>query len=239
MVPLVPGFYSSCSDGRAFAPALRGAGQPAPARAGRNRPPERSSVPSESSAASPAAPRDGGDAQREIALRARQGDHEAFGQLVRTHQSRIYRHLLNLTGSREEALELSQEMFLKAWQALPDWRPDALFHTWLYRIASNLAYDTLRRRRIVAFEPLADDDDTPATDAGPEALLQARQRLGNLDAALARLPAEQREIVLLREVEGLSYEELAAAQGIDEGTVKSRLARARAALAEGFRRTER
>lgn len=180
---------------------------------------------------------DGDRADREVAARAQQGDHAAYAQLVRQHQNRIFRHLLNLTGSREEALELSQEVFLKAWEALPAWRPEAQFHTWLYRIASNLAYDLLRRRRIVSYEPLAEDYDVPADEAGPEARLEARQGMAALDAALARLPPDQREIVLLREVEGLSYDELAAALGIDEGTVKSRLARGRAALAQAYRRT--
>lgn len=174
---------------------------------------------------------------QEVAARAQQGDHDAYAQLMRRHQNRIFRHLLNLTGSREEALELSQEVFLKAWEALPAWRPEAQFHTWLYRIASNLAYDLLRRRRIVSYEPLADDYDVPADEAGPQERLQASQAMAALDAALARLPPDQREIVLLREVEGLSYDELAATLGIDEGTVKSRLARGRAALAQAFRRT--
>lgn len=185
----------------------------------------------------PPAAADGDRADAEVAARAQQGDQRAYAQLVRQHQNRIFRHLLNLTGSREEALELSQEVFLKAWQALPDWRPEAQFHTWLYRIASNLAYDLLRRRRIVSYEPIAEDYDAPVDEAGPEARLQARQGMAALDAALARLPADQREIVLLREVEGLSYDELAAALGIDEGTVKSRLARGRAALAQAYRRT--
>ncbi len=174
---------------------------------------------------------------RDLAARAGQGDHRAYAQLMRQHQNRIFRHLLNLTGSREEALELSQEVFLKAWQALPEWRPEAQFHTWLYRIASNLAYDLLRRRRVVSYEPLAEDYDAPADEAGPQERLQATQGMAALDAALARLTADQREIVLLREVEGLSYDELAATLGIDEGTVKSRLARARAALAQAYRRT--
>jgi RNA polymerase sigma-70 factor (ECF subfamily) len=163
---------------------------------------------------------------------AQRGDQAAFGALVRRHQDRIYRHLLNLTGSREEALELAQEVFIKAWQALPQWRPDAQFHTWLYRIASNVALDLLRRRKLATFVPLDDEGhDQPAPQAGPELQLQATQGIRALDAALARLAPDHREIVLLREVEGLSYGELAAALGIDEGTVKSRLARARSALA--------
>jgi len=167
---------------------------------------------------------------REWVRLAQQGDHGAYGALVRRHQDRIYRLLLHLTGSREDALELAQEVFIKAWEALPAWRPDAQFHTWLYRIASNVALDVLRRRKVVQFEPLQDDYEAPADAPGPEAQLQAKQSVLALDAALARLSPEHREIVLLREVEGLSYDEIAASLGIDVGTVKSRLARARVAL---------
>lgn len=177
-------------------------------------------------------------ADHDSVLLAQRGDHAAYAVLVRRHQDRIYRHLLNLTGSREDALELAQEVFIKAWEALPAWRPEAQFHTWLYRIASNLALDVLRRRQVVHFVALEEDYDAPADQPGPEAALQAKQDMVNLDAALARLAPEHREIVLLREVEGLSYEELAAALRIDMGTVKSRLARARAALAAAYDRTD-
>jgi RNA polymerase sigma-70 factor (ECF subfamily) len=169
---------------------------------------------------------------------AQQGDRRAFEALVRAHQDRIYRHLLHMTGSREEALELAQETFIKAWQALPSWRPEAQFHTWLFRIASNAALDALRRRRTVEFVALDEDYDTPAHGPGPEAQLLAKQRVAAVDVALGRLSADQREIVLLREVEGLSYGELAATLDIDEGTVKSRLARARAALSAAYERGE-
>jgi RNA polymerase sigma-70 factor (ECF subfamily) len=174
---------------------------------------------------------DTGRPESELIVLAQRGDQAAYGVLVRRHQDRIYRHLLNLTGSREEALEVAQEVFIKAWEALPGWRPDAQFHTWVYRIASKAALDLLRRRKVVRFVPLDDDYDAPADQPGPEEQLQARQALQRLDSALARLPLEQREIVLLREVEGLSYEELATTLRIDVGTVKSRLARSRAALA--------
>jgi RNA polymerase sigma-70 factor (ECF subfamily) len=177
-------------------------------------------------------------AEQDLARRAQAGDAAAYAQLVRQNQGRIARHLLNLTGSRDEALELAQEVFLKAWEALPTWRPEARFHTWLYRIASNVACDLLRRRQVVSFEPLPETDDTPSEGDSPEVRLDAKQTIARLDAALARLPADQREIVLLREVEGLSYEELAAALAIDEGTVKSRLARGRAALAQIYTRMQ-
>jgi RNA polymerase sigma-70 factor (ECF subfamily) len=166
---------------------------------------------------------------------AQRGDTKAYEALVRRHQDRVYRHLLHMTGSREDALELAQEAFIKAWEALPAWRPEAQFHTWLLRIASNAALDVLRRRKVVRFEALADDYDAPAGAPGPEAQLDAKQQLGALDAALAEMTIEHREVLLLREVEALSYGELAQVLGIDEGTVKSRLARARAALAARYK----
>ena len=86
--------------------------------------------------------------EAELVALAQKGDQQAYGALVRRHQDRIYRHLLNLTGSREDALELAQDVFIKAWEALPAWRPDAQFHTWVYRIASNAALDVLRRRQV-------------------------------------------------------------------------------------------
>ncbi len=175
-------------------------------------------------------------ADHEWARLAQQGDRRAYDALVRRHQDRVYRHLLYMTGSREDALELAQEAFIRAWEALPAWRPQAQFRTWLLRIASNGALDALRRRKVVAFAALDEDYDAPSEAPGPEAQLAASQELRALDAALLKLTPEQREIVLLREVEGLSYDELAALLEIDPGTVKSRLARARAALAAAYLR---
>jgi RNA polymerase sigma-70 factor (ECF subfamily) len=172
----------------------------------------------------------------ECAARSQQGDRNAFSALVRRYQDRIYRFLLRMVGSRDEALELSQEAFLKAWQALPGWRPEAQFQTWLFRIASNAATDSLRRRKVVQFVPLDEDYDAPQETADPAGQLEAKQRLRALEAALNRLPADQRAIVLLREIEDMSYSEISAALGVSEGTVKSRLARAREALVGHYRR---
>ena len=154
-----------------------------------------------------------------------------FTTFMRNYQDMVYSTAVRLIGNETQAEDIAQDVFIKAWEALPTWRPDAQFHTWVYRIASNAALDVLRRRKVVQFVPLDDEYDAPTDQPGPEAQLQVRQGLRRLDAALARLPLEQREIVLLREVEGLSYDELATTLGIDEGTVKSRLSRARAALA--------
>ena len=170
---------------------------------------------------------------REFA-RARAGDVAAFGALVRRHQERVFRFLHRMLDAREEAMELSQDVFVKAWQALPGWRPEAAFSTWLLQIARNAALDQLRRRQVVRFAPLEEGLEVADEAPGPEARYATRERQAQLERALRRLAAEHREILLLREVEGLAYGELASVLGIAEGTVKSRLARARSALLEHF-----
>ena len=170
---------------------------------------------------------------RELA-RARAGEVAAFGALVRRHQERVFRFLHRMLDAREEAMELTQDVFVKAWQALPGWRPEAAFSTWLLQIARNAALDHLRRRQVVRFAPLEEGLEVADGAPGPEARYASRQRQVQLERALRRLAAEHREILLLREVEGLAYGELAGVLGIAEGTVKSRLARARSALLEHF-----
>ena len=174
---------------------------------------------------------------REFAHLSQQGDHGAFSRLVRRYQDRIYRFILRMVGSHDEAIELTQDTFIKAWQALPEWRPEAEFRTWLFRIASNMALDCLRRRKVVQFVALDEDYDVSDETGNPETLLRTKQRLRALDLALGRLPHDQREVVLLRDVEDMSYAEISATLRISEGTVKSRLARAREALL-AYRRRE-
>jgi RNA polymerase sigma-70 factor (ECF subfamily) len=168
----------------------------------------------------------------QCAALAQQGQRGAFTALVRRYQDRIYRFLLRLTHSPDDARELTQETFLHAYQALPRWTPQARLSTWLFRIARNLAFDWLRRGKRVEFVPLNEDEDAHCPDPapGPDAVLETAQRYQGLEAALARLPAEHREILLLREIEEMSYEDIAAVLDLNLGTVKSRLARARAAL---------
>jgi RNA polymerase sigma-70 factor (ECF subfamily) len=144
-----------------------------------------------------------------------------------------------MLGTRDEALEIVQDAFVRAWQALPQWQPEAQFRTWLFRIASNAALDALRRRRVVAFEPLGGTFEVAADEPDPERRLELKQRVAALETSLAKLSAEHREILLLREVENMSYEEIGAVLGVSEGTVKSRLARARAALIEAHGGVER
>jgi RNA polymerase sigma-70 factor (ECF subfamily) len=162
--------------------------------------------------------------------RAQAGDRRAFSELVRRYQNRVYRYLVRMLGSHDDALEAAQDAFVKAWQALPQWQPEAQFRTWLFRIANNTALDALRRRKLAEFVPLDDSFDLPSAEAGPERRAQSAQEVRRLAANLAKLPPEHRQILLLREVEEMSYEEIGNVLLLSEGTVKSRLARARASL---------
>lgn len=164
--------------------------------------------------------------------RAQTGDRKAFSELVRRYQKPVFRYMLRMLGSHDDAMELTQEAFIKAWQALPQWQPEAQFRTWLFRIANNTALDTLRRRKLVEFVPLEDSFDAPDTGPDPEHQAQVTQEVQQLEACLKKLVPEHRQILLLREVEEMSYEEIACVLSLNEGTVKSRLARARAALIE-------
>lgn len=164
--------------------------------------------------------------------RAQRGEVAAFSELVRRYQDRIYRFLVRMTRSPEDARELTQETFLSAYQAMARWRPDARWSTWLFRIARNQALDRLRRARHVEFVALDEalHEQLPADTPTPEAALQARQRIAALEGALARLSVEHREILLLRDIEDMPYEDIAEVLDISLGTVKSRIARARAGL---------
>ncbi|KAA3653316.1 MAG: sigma-70 family RNA polymerase sigma factor [Proteobacteria bacterium] len=177
------------------------------------------------------------DASQEAAeiARARAGDTGAFATLVRRYQDRVFGFVLRMTGAREEAMELTQDIFLKAWTALPDWRPDARLSTWLLQIARNATLDVLRRRERVGFSALDALPDVADPAPGPDAHYAGRQRQALLLEALGQIAPAHREILLLREIEDLSYADIGTALGLTEGTVKSRLARARLALLARYR----
>lgn len=168
-------------------------------------------------------------------VRARGGDRAAFGELVRHYQDRVFAFLMRMLGNRDEAMDLTQDTFMKAYLALPQWQPQAQFNTWLFLIARNAAIDLLRRRGREQLTSL-DDEEMPADAAPtPEQQLDATRRIGLLSRSLDKLPAEQREVLLLREIEDMSYAEIATVLAVNEGTVKSRLARARVAALAHYR----
>ena len=176
--------------------------------------------------------------ERELVARARAGDQEAFEQLVLDNQNRVYTLTFRMVNDREEAADLAQEAFLKAWQGLPSFQGDSSFSTWVYRLATNVCIDFLRKqKRRQDIDPVASIDDeesswTEPADWGQDPQRQLEQ--SEMSRAVARgleaLPHHHRQVLVMRELSGLSYQEIAGALKLDPGTVKSRIARARTAL---------
>lgn len=179
-----------------------------------------------------------------IIKKAVDGSAEAFEQLVVKYQTPIYRLCLRMTGNPEDAADLTQESFLKAWRALDTFRFGSGFSTWLFRLASNTCLDHLRaqKRRPVLPLTLEDNDgeemtlDPPDSAPTPEEALLASEEQERLNKALAQLDPQQRHILTLRVVNDLSYTEIAEILEIKEGTVKSRIARARDALRKKYQK---
>lgn len=174
---------------------------------------------------------------RDLVERARRGDREAFGALVRCYQDRAFNLAYQMLRNREEALDVAQEAFARAYASLPTFKGESSFTTWLHRIVVNLGIDSLRRTQrsgTVAYDdtratPEEGEGDLPAVD-DPAAALEMKQVRDLLARGIARLPAAQRAVLLLREVEGLSYEEISRLVGCNLGTVMSRLFYARRRL---------
>jgi RNA polymerase sigma-70 factor (ECF subfamily) len=178
------------------------------------------------------------DPDRELVERARAGERAAFDLLVARYQRRLLRLVLRLLRDQAEAEDVVQETFLRAYRALPRFRGDAAFYTWLYRIALNGARSTiLRRRQRTAPHGMAPSQlPAPVPEIGtPESMLLSKQVMQTIDAALEALPLELRTAIVLREIEGLSYEEIAQIMECPLGTVRSRIFRAREAIARRLR----
>ena len=177
--------------------------------------------------------------EREWIEKAAQGDQDAFAQLLDAHQSKVYALTLRLTGSPEDAMDLTQETFFNAWRGLPGFHFESKFSTWLYRLATNAAIDFLRReklRRGLNVTPLWSGDDNqqvldiPDRRFTPQDELERKEFQEAVVRGLGKLSDEHRQVLVLRELNGLSYAEIAQVLGIEEGTVKSRISRARLAL---------
>jgi RNA polymerase sigma-70 factor (ECF subfamily) len=169
----------------------------------------------------------------EALARVAAGDAEAFAPLVESHQERLLRLCARLLGDGEEARDAAQEVFLKAFRKAGDVRPQGQVYTWLYRIAVNHCLNRLRRRKLVRFLRWEDpaEGDAPAFDpsdgaADPAAALEARHRWQATRQAVARLPENQRLVLVLVRFEGFSYRQVAEVLRITEGAVESRLFRA-------------
>ena len=184
----------------------------------------------------------GHDADAPLVARAMAGDTRAFELLVIKHRRRVERLIGRMVRDTNLVEELAQETFIKAWRALPQFRGDAQFYTWLYRIAVNTAKKALmalRRDPVLPEHALhmdTDEDETsarqpePISPETPETELAAREIAAAVNAAMEALPEDLRHAVTLREIEGLSYEDIAAVMQCPIGTVRSRIFRAREAI---------
>lgn len=172
---------------------------------------------------------------KHILVRAKRGELDAFEELVRRYEKRVYAVALRSSGSPEDAADIVQEVFLRAWRSIESFRGDSGFSTWLFRITMNLCVDFARHKQAQPqTQSIVDEEENerqvPDTAPTPEEHLENRELGRELAAALEEISEEHRRIVLLRDVSGMSYTEIADVLEISEGTVKSRLSRARIAL---------
>jgi RNA polymerase sigma-70 factor (ECF subfamily) len=168
------------------------------------------------------------------------GDTSAFESLVSAHQKNIYNLAIKMTGNIDDALDISQEAFLRAYTRLEGYRGESRFSVWLYRLTYNLCIDFLRKKPRIAVIPLTYQDDSgeeaeleiPDVSSLPENELLLAEKRRVINESIEELDDDHREIIYMREITGMSYYDISTVLGINEGTVKSRLSRARKNLAE-------
>lgn len=178
---------------------------------------------------------------RELVRRSQGGDYAAFDALVTKHRGRVYAMIQNMVKNEADSWDLAQEVFVKVWKALPKFESRARFSTWMYRITHNVVYDWMRKRKI---ESAGEWDDnildeqaiaagavvTPSRSLRPDEALTQGELRERIESALEKLSPEHREAILLREVQGLEYKEIAEVMDCSIGTVMSRLFYARKKL---------
>lgn len=184
------------------------------------------------------------DVDAQLVARVQQGDKQAFGLLVTKYQRKIQRLLSRLLRDQSDIDDVMQEAFIKAYRALPQFRGESAFYTWLYRITINTARNWLaaqNRRPPTSNASRSSDDETfyeidNLTDNNtPESSLASQEIVQTVNAAIDQLPEELKTAIVLREIDGLSYEEIAQAMDCPVGTVRSRIFRAREAIANRLR----
>jgi RNA polymerase sigma-70 factor, ECF subfamily len=172
----------------------------------------------------------------ELVARCQNGDTQAFGELVTRYRNKVHAMIYNMVRNEQDAWDIAQESFLKAWKSIPRFRRQSAFYTWLYRIVMNVTIDWMRRRKI---EGGTEFDDTvghniapgslttPAGVDAPQRKMERDEIRARIDAAIAKLSPEHRQVITLREIDGMEYHEIAGVIGCELGTVMSRLFYAR------------
>jgi RNA polymerase sigma-70 factor (ECF subfamily) len=177
-----------------------------------------------------------GEGERKLVEAARRGDHRAFEALVLKYQDRIYRVVQRMVGGSDAVDDLAQEVFIRAYRSIGDFKGESSLYTWLYKIALNLCRNHYRTRgRRPVHEEIGEDGSATVLEsegASPEDEVVRREFWEQLRQGLAELPDEQREAVVFCDLEGMSYEEMAEVMGVPIGTVRSRIFRGRRALQE-------
>jgi RNA polymerase sigma-70 factor (ECF subfamily) len=175
------------------------------------------------------------DDDRQLIATCLGGRRDAFGELVSRYQARLYNAAIRLVDNPEDAADVVQDAFLNAYQSLHSFKGDAEFFTWLYRIAFNAAISLKRKKRAaVSLDAVGSDGgidpDDPSEYIKPGAALERSEEEAQLQGAMIRLSYEHREVLVLKDIEGLKYEDIAEILGVPIGTIRSRLHRARLEL---------
>lgn len=177
--------------------------------------------------------------EAEIIRQVLDGNTDAFESLVIENRKNVYNLALRMTGNEQDALDISQEAFLKAFSGLSGFRGKSRFSVWLYRLTYNLCIDLLRKNSRANVVPLFTETDDgeeisveiPDSAVLPESELEKKELIRAINDAVNGLSPERRQVILLREISGLSYSEIAQVLGVNEGSVKSRISRARKQIA--------
>jgi RNA polymerase sigma-70 factor, ECF subfamily len=167
---------------------------------------------------------------RELLTRCKGGDRAAFEQLVLKYQDRIYNLCRHMLQDADDARDAAQDVFIKAYGNLKGYRPEASLYTWIYRIAVNTCLDYNKKSRPETFDEESEVDNVASSKPSPERLYQSKETGRLIEAALQKLPKKLRAAIVLKEIEELSYEEIADTLDTSVGTVKSRISRAREEL---------
>ena len=172
--------------------------------------------------------------ERELIARLQKRDEAAFEELIRQYEKKVYTLCFRMCGNSEDAEEAAQDAFLALWRGIARFRQESSLSTWIYRLATNACIDTLRRRKKQSGSVSLDDEelfvDAVDTSPQPQETVEHRETQKLLQEGLSALPEEYRKVLILREIEGLSYTEIAESASIELGTVKSRISRGRSLL---------
>jgi len=172
--------------------------------------------------------------ERELIARLQKRDEAAFEELIRQYEKKVYTLCFRMCGNSEDAEEAAQDAFLALWRGIDRFRQESSLSTWIYRLATNACIDTLRRRKKQSGSVSLDDEelfvDAVDTSPQPQETVEHREAQKLLQEGLSALLEEYRKVLILREIEGLSYTEIAESASIELGTVKSRISRGRSLL---------